>query len=79
MECLSQNNVPLFALYTDFPERTGFKRLKSDKVLSGFSITKLPNVNTKKITEIDVSKYDDENLIIEKIISNIAKGEFANA
>lgn len=79
LECLSQNNVPLFALYTDFPERTGFKRLKSDKVLSGFSITKLPNVNTKKITEIDVSKYDDENLIIEKIISNIAKGEFANA
>ena len=76
LECLSQNNVPLIALYTDFPKRHGFNRLKSNKVLSGFSITKLPNTVLDKIIEIDVNKYDTENLIIDDIIKEISKGEY---
>lgn len=71
LECLSQNNVPLVALYTDFPERPGFKRLKSDKVLSGFSIAELPNVNKDLLFEYDVSAFTNEDEIIESILLNI--------
>ena len=71
LECLSQNNVPLIALYTDFPERPGFKRLKSDKVLSGFSIAKLPKVNTEKLFEYDVNKYKKQELIIDEITNKL--------
>lgn len=71
LECLSQNNVPLFVLYTDFPKRSGFKRLKSDKVLSGYSITKLPNVNTELIFEYDVNTYENEENMISEILLKI--------
>lgn len=71
LECLSQNNVPLFALYTDFPKRFGFKRLASDKVLSGYSIKKLPNVNTDLLFEYDVNKYKNDEDIIPDILSKI--------
>ena len=71
LECLSQNNVPLFAFYTDFPRRPGFKRLKSDKVLSGYSIKKLPNVNKDRIYEYDVNLYKNENQIIEEVFDKI--------
>lgn len=71
LECLSQNNIPLIALYTDFPKRAGFKRLASNKVLSGFSLSKLPNVNNKLLYEIDVNKYDTETQIIDIIIEKI--------
>lgn len=75
LECLSQNNVPLFALYTDFPNRPGFKKIKSEKVLQGFSISKLPNVNLTKLFEIDVNKYDNENFLIKNILNKITKDE----
>lgn len=73
LECLSQNNVPLFALYTDFPKRSGFKRLKSNKVLSGFSISKLPNVNTELLFEYDVNNYEKDEDIIPEIILELNK------
>lgn len=71
LECISQNNVPMFALYTDFPKRSGFKRLKADKVLSGFSISKLPNVNNKLLYEYNVNEYENEEEIIIDIIDKI--------
>lgn len=71
LECLSQNNVPLVALYTDFSMRPGFKKLKSDSVLQGFSISKLPNINKKLLYEYDVNSFADENKIIELILTNI--------
>ena len=71
LECLSQNNIPMFVLYTDFPERFGFKRLASDKVLSGYSIKKLPNVNTDLLFEYDVNKFTQEYKIVENIIFEI--------
>lgn len=71
LECLSQNNVPLVALYTDFSKRPGFKKLKSDSVLQGFSISKLPNINKKLLYEYDVNSFADENKIIELILTNI--------
>ncbi|MGN1154090.1 MAG: hypothetical protein ACI4S3_08670 [Candidatus Gastranaerophilaceae bacterium] len=71
LECLSQNNIPVFALYTDFPKRSGFKRLKSDKVLSGYSISKLPNVNPNLLYEYDVNKYRNNEDLIPEILSKI--------
>lgn len=71
LECLSQNNVPLFALYTNFPKRPGFKKLMSNKVLSGFSISKLPNVNPELLYEYDVNTYKNEEDIISDILSKI--------
>ena len=71
LECLSQNNVPLFVLYTDFSKRPGFKKISSDKVLSGFSIKKLPNVKPENIYEYDVNSYDNKNAIIDEIISKV--------
>lgn len=70
IECLSQNNVPMFVLYTDFPKRKGFKRLASDKVLSGYSIKNLPYVNKDNIYEFDVNEYKSQQDIICQI-SNI--------
>jgi len=75
LECLSASNVQLHALYTDFPKRDGFKVLKSGKVLSGFGISKLPNTNTDKLFEYDVTPYE-ENLddLINDIINKIESG-----
>lgn len=69
LECLSQNNVPLIALYTDFPKRPGFKKLSSDKVKSGYSISKLPNVNKNLLYELDVNKYTSDEEIIPEILT----------
>ena len=77
LECLSQNNVPLFALYTDFPKRFEFKRLASNKVLSGFTISKLPNVNTDMLFEYDMNKYNDKTDVILDISKKIK--EFDNS
>lgn len=71
LECLSQSNVPLFALYTDFPKRLNFERLASDKVLSGFSISELPNVNRELLFEYDMNSFIDKNSLIELIFLNI--------
>ena len=71
LECLSQNNVPLFVLYTDFSKRPGFKKISSDKVLSGFSIKKLPNVKPENIYEYDVNLYKKEKDITENIIKHL--------
>lgn len=71
IECLSQNNVPMFVLYTDFPKRQGFKRLSSDKVLNGYSIKKLPYVNKDNLYEYDVNKYKKQELIIAEILNKL--------
>lgn len=78
LECLSQNNVPLFVLYTDFPKRPCFKKLPSNKVLSGYTITKLPNVNKNLIFEYDVNKYKNDEDIIPDIILKINQIETNN-
>lgn len=71
IECLSQNNTPMFVLYTDFPKRQGFKRLASGKVLNGYSIKKLPYVNKDNLYEYDVNKYKKQELIITEIINKL--------
>lgn len=73
LECLSQNNVPMFVLYTDFPNRSGFKRLPSCKVLSGYSLKKLPNADPSIIYEYDVAAYSNDNLILDEIVNEIKK------
>jgi hypothetical protein len=74
IECLSQNNVPMFVLYTNFPKRFGFKSLSSDKVLQGFSIKKLPFVNKNFLFEYDVNSYNSNNEIMEDILKKIEIG-----
>ena len=71
LECLSQNNVPLYVLYTDFSDRSGFKKLSSDKVLQGYSIKKLPNVNKDLVFEYDVNSFTSEDNILELFLLNI--------
>ena len=71
IECLSQNNTPMFVLYTDFPKRQGFKRLASGKVLNGYYIKKLPYVNKDNLYEYDVNKYKKQELIITEIINKL--------
>lgn len=71
IECLSQNNIPMLVLYTDFPKRQGFKRLASDKVLNGYSLKKLPYVNKDKIYEYDVNKYKKQEYIIDEIMHKL--------
>lgn len=71
IECLSQNNIPLFVIYTNFPNRQGFKELSSDKVLNGYTIKKLPYVNHSKIFEYDFNKYKNQENIIDEITGKI--------
>lgn len=73
IECLSQNSVPKFVLYTNFPKRNGFKKLLSNKVLTGYSISKLPYIDKNLLFEYDVNTFTNNELIIEKIINNIAE------
>ncbi len=70
LECLSASNTPLHALYTDFPKRSGFKPIESAKVLTGWCIKKLPNVNPDEIYEYDANLYDEDNLI-DEIVNKI--------
>ena len=67
----SYKDKPYHILYTNFPQRGhNFAPLKSDKVLSGFSLKKLPNINPENIFEYDLNKIKEDD-IIKEIVSNL--------
>lgn len=72
LECVAAKEVPLFALYTDFPKRIGFEPCPSDKVLSGWSLKKLPHIDpSTPIYEVDVNSYPDETSIIKYMLNKL--------
>ncbi|MCD7780769.1 MAG: hypothetical protein LUH05_08885, partial [Candidatus Gastranaerophilales bacterium] len=48
----SIKNVPITCLYTDFKDRGILKPIAAEKVMSAFSLKKLPNANEENIKEI---------------------------
>ena len=47
----SINNVPITCYYTDFKDRGKLKAISAEKVINGFTLKKLPNVNVNNIFE----------------------------
>lgn len=64
-EFLLQTNVPIDILYTNFRLRPIFKDMSVEKVMSGFSIRKLFNVNQKLVNEYNFQDYARQDLINE--------------
>ena len=62
LECIANKKVPTFAIYTDFPKRGNFARLESDKIMEGFSLKKLPNINKDLVFEYDINKMGAESV-----------------
>ena len=69
-ESLLQTNVPLFSLYTKFRDRYVFNDMDIEYVLSGFGLNKLPNVDTQKVFEFNMSEENNEK-VINQIITKI--------
>ncbi|PAF51096.1 hypothetical protein BKH43_02505 [Helicobacter sp. 13S00401-1] len=67
VENLLQANVPLFALYTRFKHKPPFGILDSKKILAGFSLRVLPNINQTLLYEFDMEEVV-ENKLIELIV-----------
>lgn len=71
-ECLLQTNVPIFSLYTKFRNRYVFNDMQVEYVLSGFGLNKLPNVNTQKVFEFNMSEVDNSE-VIKNVINSLEK------
>ena len=71
-ESLLQTNVPLFSLYTSFRNRYVFNDMAVEYVLSGFGLSRLPNVNTKLLFEFNMSEVENNN-VIENIIKHLKR------
>ena len=71
-ECLLQTNVPIFSLYTKFRNRYVFNDMQVEYVLSGFGLNKLPNVDTQKVFEFNMSEVDNRE-VIKNVINSLEK------
>lgn len=60
-------NIPIVSIYTKFGQRGNFKEMASEKVLTGFTLTKLPNVNVNNLFEYDINKISERNLLLNFI------------
>lgn len=72
IEILAASQVPVVALYSGFPQRGALSAMDSRFVLKGFSIKKLPNIDIRRILEIDLEAHTD-NFIITRIINFLRK------
>lgn len=52
----SIQKIPVTCYYTDFEDRGLLKHISSEKVLKGFSLKELPNVNIELIKEFDLNR-----------------------
>lgn len=71
-ESLLQTGVPLFSLYTKFRNRCVFNDMAVEYVLSGFGLSKLPNINPDLLYEYNMSELRDETMI-NQIVSEVKK------
>lgn len=69
-EFLVQTNIPVDVLYTKFRNRHLYDDMSVEQVMSGFSLKKLPGVNTDIIREINMNDYNNYN-ISEAVNCNI--------
>ncbi len=67
-EFLLPANTMNIALYTPFRHLKSYS-LDTQKVISGFSMLKLPNVDSGKIYEINTEEFQNENILIQKILT----------
>ena len=74
-DVLSLNRKNMHLIYTDFKERGFFAQLSSDKVLAGFTLRKLPFINSDLIYEYDYNKYKNKKELKDIIIKNVNKGD----
>ena len=65
IEILSIIDVPKFVIYQGFPKRGCLKAMSSEKALSGFTLTKLPNVNMQNLFEYDINKMSERDLLLD--------------
>lgn len=66
----SINNIPITCLYTDFRDRGLLAPIKAEQVLTGFTLTKLPNVSKEEINEYMITDKQNEN-VIENILREV--------
>ena len=58
-------NIPIVSVYTKFVQRGKLKEMASEKVLTGFTLTKLPNVNVNNLFEYDINKISERDLLLD--------------
>ena len=65
----SIQNVPITCYYTDFKDRGKLKAISAEKVINGFTLKKLPNVNIDNIFEYNINAVCEDE-VIKKILEN---------
>ena len=65
IEILSIIGVPKFIIYQRFLKRGCFKAMESENVLSGFTLTKLPNADVRNLFEYDINKISERDLLLD--------------
>ncbi|PAF43649.1 hypothetical protein [Helicobacter sp. 11S02629-2] len=63
LENLLQADVPIFALYTSFKNRSLFNALDSKHVFAGFNLSYLPSVNKSLLFEMDIENKDVSEVV----------------
>ena len=69
-EFLIPAKIPNITIYTKF-QRKENKSFSIDKVIAGFTMTKIPFVDKENIKELNIEKFKNENELIEKIITSL--------
>ena len=64
-EFLIQTGVPMDVLYTKFVKRHLFNDMDAEHIMSGFTLTKLPNVNMQNLFEYDINKISERDLLLD--------------
>ena len=73
-EFLLPSKTMNIALYTPFRHLKSYS-LDTQKVISGFSMLKLPNVDSDKIYEINTEEFANENILIQKILTTLSNAQ----
>lgn len=71
LEILLQCKVPIYSIYLPFERRGMLKPMKTDKVLSGFTLKELPNIDKDKIFEFNFDDYYNEETLMSEIINSL--------
>lgn len=71
-EFLLPTAVPNIAIYTKFRQRTK-NAFTVEKGLEGFSMLKMPFIESTKICEINADNFQDENTLVDEVMSSLNK------
>ena len=72
VEFLLPTGIPNIVIYTKFKKRVK-NAFSVDKGIEGFSMSKIPFVDSTKICEINADNFKDEDTLLDEIVFSLDK------